>query len=177
VSGALVEGAMVPVDASSPSPDVAVSVDANMHTTGGAATPEISLASERRAALRSGLARTALAALLFAALSLAFFLALGLEPLPIFTALWDGSFGSGFALSETLVKLSPVLLCALATALPATLGLVSVGAEGQLLTGSITGTAFVLAAGDRCGLATLPLMLLAGALGEPATPPWPRSCA
>ncbi len=168
MSGALVEGAMAPVDASAPSPDAAASVDANVPTPGGAPTPEISLASERRAALRSGLARTALAALLFAALSLAFFLALGLEPAPIFTALWDGSFGSGFALSETLVKLSPVLLCALATALPATLGLVSVGAEGQLLTGSIAGTAFVLAAGDRFGLATLPLMLLAGALGGAA---------
>jgi ABC-type uncharacterized transport system permease subunit len=123
------------------------------------------LVSERRAALRSGLARSGLGALIFAGLSLVFFLLLGREPLPLFAALWDGSFGSAFALSETLVKLSPVLLCALATALPATLGLVSVGAEGQLFAGSITGTAFVLLAGDRFGLATLPLMLAAGALG------------
>src|SRR5688572_22759291 len=113
------------------------------------------------AELRSGITRSGLAALIFAGLSLAFFLALGRAPLPLFAALWDGSFGSGFALSETLVKLSPVLLCALATALPATLGLVSVGAEGQLFAGSITGTAFVLLVGDRLGIATLPLMLVA----------------
>jgi simple sugar transport system permease protein len=124
--------------------------------------------SGRRAALRAAVERCALAAGIFAALSLGLFVALGREPLALFAALWDGSFGSGFALSETLVKLSPVLLCALATALPALLGLVSVGAEGQLFAGSIAGTGFVLAAGDRLGAATLPLLLLAGALGGAA---------
>src|SRR5688572_31617231 len=120
------------------------------------------------AELRSGITRSGLAALIFVGLSLAFFLALGRAPLPLFAALWDGSLGSGFALSETLVKLSPVLLCALATALPATLGLISVGAEGQLVAGSIAGTTLVLAAGDSLGAATLPLHLLAGALGGAA---------
>jgi len=130
-----------------------------------AASRASSIQDERRAASRPALQRCAMAAAIFAILSLAFFLALGRDPVLLFTALWDGSFGSGFALSETLVKLSPVLLCALATALPARLGLVSVGAEGQLFAGSLAGTAFVLAAGDRLGPATLPLMLFAGALG------------
>lgn len=130
-----------------------------------AASGGSSIQQARREAHRPALQSIAIAAVLFATLSLAFFLALGREPLPLLGALWDGSFGSAFALSETLVKLSPVLLCALATALPATLGLVSVGAEGQLFAGSIAGTAFVLAAGERAGVATLPLMLLAGALG------------
>ncbi|HTV24233.1 MAG TPA: hypothetical protein VMG12_36325 [Polyangiaceae bacterium] len=128
----------------------------------------MSVPHERRATLRSALVRCALAAAIFAGLSLVFFLALGRDPVPLFVALWDGSFGSGFALSETLVKLSPVLLCALATALPARLGLVSVGAEGQLVAGSIAGTACVLATGDRAGAVTLPLMLLAGAFGGAA---------
>jgi general nucleoside transport system permease protein len=136
-----------------------------IHRAGRAA---LRAAIEGPAIERSAVGRTAVAAALFAALSLAFFLALGRDPLPLFAALWDGSLGSGFALSETLVKLSPVLLCALATALPATLGLVSVGAEGQLVAGSIAGTGFVLAAGDRLGAASLPLMLLAGALGGAA---------
>jgi general nucleoside transport system permease protein len=132
-------------------------------------TPSVALLpGERRMALRSGLARFGLGALIFVGLSFTFFLLLGRAPLQLFAALWDGSFGSGFALSETLVKLSPVLLCALATALPAKLGLVSVGAEGQLFAGSIAGTAFVLAAGDRLGALTLPLTLCAGALGGAA---------
>jgi simple sugar transport system permease protein len=131
------------------------------------ASPVTSWAS-RFAGLRHALERCALAAALFGALSFALFLALGREPVPLFAALWDGSLGSGFALSETLVKLSPVLLCALATALPATLGLISVGAEGQLVAGSIAGTALVLGAGDRLGAATVPAMLLAAALGGSA---------
>jgi len=116
----------------------------------------------------SGLGMVLSAALLFLALASLFFLVLGRAPLPLFLALWEGSFGSGFALSETLVKASPVLLCALATALPAALGLISVGAEGQLCMGAVAGTAFVLVAGDRLGLATLPVMLLAGAGGGAA---------
>lgn len=129
--------------------------------------PSPSMRRDQRA-LRSMLQRCALATALFTVLSLVFFLALGKDPLLLFAALWEGSLGSGFALSETLVKLSPVLLCALATALPATLGLISVGAEGQLIAGSIAGTALVLAAGDRLGAAALPLQLLAGALGGAA---------
>jgi simple sugar transport system permease protein len=94
-----------------------------------------------------------------------FFLALGRAPLPLFGAMFEGSLGSGFALSETLVKASPIVLCALATALPAALGLISVGAEGQLFMGAITGTAFVMSFGDRFGALTLPLMVLCGASG------------
>ena len=53
--------------------------------------------------------------------------------------------GDTYSLSETLVKTAPILLCALATILPARLGLVSVGADGQLFIGAIFGTAVVLA--------------------------------
>lgn len=137
--------------------------------TSQAETPRpASNGSDRRAALRGALQRGALAVALFTGLCLVFFLALGRDPGLLFAALWDGSLGSGFAVSETLVKLSPVLLCALATALPATLGLVSVGAEGQMFAGSIAGTALVLAAGDVLGAATAPAMLLAGGLGGAA---------
>ncbi len=92
---------------------------------------------------------------LFLVLCSLFFLALGRAPLALFEVMLEGSFGSGFALSETLVKTSPIVLCALATAaLPAALGLVSVGAEGQLFMGAISGTAFVMTSGDRFGVLT-----------------------
>ena len=106
--------------------------------------------------------------LLFGAASALLFACLKRSPWLAFQTLWQGSFGSGFALSETLVKAGPVLFCALATSLPARLGLVSVGAEGQLVAGSITGTAAVLALGDVRKVVLLPVMLLAGALGGAA---------
>jgi simple sugar transport system permease protein len=96
------------------------------------------------------------------------FLLLGKAPWPLFVAMLEGALGSGFALSETLVKAAPIVLCALATALPARLGLVSVGAEGQLVVGAIAGTAFVLGVQDALGPLTLPAMLLCGALGGAA---------
>jgi general nucleoside transport system permease protein len=104
------------------------------------------------------------AAAIFLLSSVIFFRLLGKPPGAVLWTLLDGSFGSGFALSETLVRASPILLCALATALPARLGLISVGAEGQLVLGAITGTAFVLL-GTKLGVATMPLLLSCGALG------------
>ena len=104
-------------------------------------------------------------AALFLALATLFFLLLGRSPGPLLLAMWQGAFGSGYALSETLVKTGPILLCALGTVLPARLGLISVGAEGQLFLGGLAGTAFVLAAGGRGGAFILPGMLLAAAAG------------
>ena len=46
--------------------------------------------------------------------------------------------------SESLVKATPILLCALAVILPARLGLITVGGEGQLYFGALTGTAVVV---------------------------------
>lgn len=102
---------------------------------------------------------------LFGLSSALLFACLHRAPWAAFLALWQGSFGSGFALSETLVKTGPLLFCALATALPARLGLVSVGAEGQLVVGSICGTALVLALPGLPKPLLLPLMLAAGATG------------
>lgn len=107
-------------------------------------------------------------AALFAALATLFFLLIGRNPGPLFLAIVEGSFGGGYALSETLVKATPILLCALATALPARLGLISVGAEGQLSVGALAGTAFVLHASAAWGVLTLPVMLLVAAAGGAA---------
>jgi ABC-type uncharacterized transport system permease subunit len=73
--------------------------------------------------------------------------------------------GDAYSLSETLVKTAPILLCALAALLPARLGLVSVGADGQLYVGAIFGTAVVLTLHDWPGAILLPAMLLGGMAG------------
>lgn len=104
----------------------------------------------------------------FALLLSAFFLAIGSSPALLFQALLEGTFGSSLAFSEMLVKAAPILLCALAAALPARVGLISVGGEGQLCAGAIAGTGFMLLVGERLGGATLGGMLLAAALGGAA---------
>lgn len=119
-------------------------------------------------ALVAGAKMAGVAALLFVALASGFFLLVGASPAPVLAALVEGAFGSGYALSESLVKATPILLCGLATLLPARLGLISVGAEGQLAAGAVAGTWLVLAAGSGAGRATLAAGVAAAALGGAA---------
>lgn len=103
--------------------------------------------------------------LAFVAAASGFFLAIGQPPLRTLVDMIGFAVGDAFSLSETLLKTSPVLLCALATILPARLGLVSVGAEGQLYLGALTGTGIVIAMPAEPGWLLIPLMLIAGAAG------------
>jgi simple sugar transport system permease protein len=82
--------------------------------------------------------------LLFAALATLFFLLIGRHPGTVFLEIARAAAGSGYALGESLLRATPILLCALATLLPARLGLISVGAEGQLYLGAIAGTGVML---------------------------------
>ena len=63
------------------------------------------------------------------------------------------------------VKATPILLCALAVIMPARLGLISVGGEGQLYFGALTGTAIVVTYPNGPTFLLLPAMLAAGAFG------------
>jgi general nucleoside transport system permease protein len=102
---------------------------------------------------------------LFAALSSLFFLLLGREPFGLLWQVIQGAFGDWYSFSETLVKTAPILLCALATALPARLGLLSVGAMGQFYGGAILGTWVVLNATTWPSYVLLPAMLIGGFIG------------
>lgn len=106
-----------------------------------------------------------LSALAFFLVSGTFFSLVGRSPLTLFPAIVDAAFGSPYSWSETLLKTAPILLCAIATALPAKLGLISVGAEGQLYLGALLGTAPVLAMMTAPAWLLLPLMLLGAAAG------------
>jgi general nucleoside transport system permease protein len=101
----------------------------------------------------------------FLVVASAFFLVIGKPPLRTLADMVLFAVGDAYSLSETLVKTAPILLCALATLLPARLGLVSVGADGQLFVGAIFGTAVVLAFRDASIALLLPTMLLAGMVG------------
>lgn len=120
---------------------------------------------------RSGVetAATAAAALLATLVLFGGFVALrGLDPLAVYRTLWLGAFGSWFSIQETLTQSAPLMLTALATAVPARAGLLVIGGEGAVVLG---GVATVLA-GAMLGAAppavAIPLLGLAGALAGAA---------
>ena len=101
----------------------------------------------------------------FVALAGLFFWPIGLPPWQLFGLVWQGAFGDGYALSETLVKATPVLWCAIAVAIPAQLGLISIGAEGQMYVGAIAGAGWVFMTATVSPPMVLIGMLFWGALG------------
>ena len=118
-----------------------------------------------KATLYHRAAGSATAFALFIALASLFFLAISTNPLAMLAEISRSAWGDGYALGETLLRATPILLCALATIVPARAGLISVGAEGQLYFGALAGTGLLLAAGVPSGAWMLPATLLAGALG------------
>jgi simple sugar transport system permease protein len=88
----------------------------------------------------------------------------GTNPLDAVHLMWDASIGTDFGRSEVLVKLIPFGLCALAVAIPARVGLINVGGEGQFYIGAWAAAGAILYSGAP-GWALLPLGVIAGALG------------
>ena len=94
----------------------------------------------------------------------ALFLALkGASPAEAFEGMWRSAFGDGDVLGETILRTLPLLMAALAVAVPARAGLFNIGGEGQLIVGAIgaQGTAMALD-GSLPSLPTLALMALGG---------------
>ena len=102
---------------------------------------------------------------LFLLLASVFLLAIGKPPLTTLATMGVYAFGDNYSTSESLVKATPILLCALAVILPARLGLITVGGEGQLYFGALIGTSLVVNFPGGPMFALLPAMLLLGALG------------
>ena len=79
-------------------------------------------------------------------------------------ALWDGAFGSPYAvLSSTLVRATPLLFVGLAVGFSFRAGVLNIGAEGQLLAGATMAVTTGLLLGGFPRPLALPLVLLAGA--------------
>lgn len=79
-------------------------------------------------------------------------------------ALFESSLGSTSALSETIVQATPLMLAGLSVALAFRAGLFNIGAEGQLLIGSLA-AAYVGFTYDLPAVIHLPFALLAGFAG------------
>ena len=96
----------------------------------------------------------------------------GHSPLEAWTLLFRGAFGDAFSWQNTLQRAAPLMLTALAVALPARAGLTVIGGEGALVLGALAcaglpyllplpgnaaGSALVLAAGALAGAAWIAL--------------------
>jgi general nucleoside transport system permease protein len=79
-----------------------------------------------------------------AALFSLFLLALGKSPVQFFQLIWLGGFGTAFSWSNTLLRAAPLMLTALAVAIPARLGLTMIGGEGALVLGGFAAAAIAI---------------------------------
>jgi len=108
-------------------------------------------------------------AVVIALVSLAIFavllLAAGKDPLRAYLDTLRYVFGNTYGFSELLVRMTPLLLTAVAVALPARLGLINVGGEGQLYMGAWLATAGALGFSGLPAWLLLPLMTVLGFAG------------
>ena len=92
----------------------------------------------------------------------------GADPIKVYLHIASSSLGSAGAISDTLVKATPLILTGLACAIAFRMRLWNIGAEGQLLLGAWAASAVVLVpllpAGTPAVL-VIPAMLVAGFLG------------
>jgi len=123
------------------------------------------ITTARARAVAAPLGRPVLAAIAFVVLAAAFFAVIGRNPFSMIALVLEAAVGDGYAIGESLVRATPILLCALATALPARVGLISVGAVSLKKKDAIAGTGTMNSMLPTPGWTVLPLMLVTGALG------------
>ena len=131
--------------------------------TGGAALPAL-----LRSTRVTGIARF-VAALLVALVGFAVVLLIqGRNPAEAYVDMFATTLGTPFGRSEVIVKIIPLMLCALAVTLPARVGLVNVGAEGQLYAGGWLSSFAALSLTGMPAVVLLPLMVVLAMVGGAA---------
>jgi simple sugar transport system permease protein len=100
-----------------------------------------------------------LALAIAAALFALFLLAIGKSTVDFVSYVWRGGFGTAFSLQNTLQRSAPLILTALAVAIPARIGLIMIGGEGALVLGGFAAAALAIPMiGLVPPLITLPIM-------------------
>jgi simple sugar transport system permease protein len=82
-----------------------------------------------------------------------------------FHEIWASTLTSKYGLQDVLVRMTPLLFAAMAVTIPARVGQVNVGGEGQIFAGGLTAAWVVLTFTSWPSWLLLPAMALAGALG------------
>jgi ABC-type uncharacterized transport system permease subunit len=73
-----------------------------------------------------------------------FLLIIGKSPIDFFGLVWTGGFGSSFSIQQSMQRAAPLILTALAFAVPARIGLTMIGAEGALVLGGFAAAAIAI---------------------------------
>ena len=89
----------------------------------------------------------------------------GKDPIQSYKDILTSTLGSPYGFSEVIVTMTPMLITALAVALPSRIGLINVGGEGQLYMGACLATWGAVTFDSLPAWILLPLMLLLGMLG------------
>ncbi len=92
-------------------------------------------------------------------------LAFGKNPIRAYADIFSSTLGSAYGFSEVLVKMIPLILTAVAVALPSRIWLINVGGEGQLYVGALCATWGALTFGNLPAWTLLPLIFALGFLG------------
>ncbi|HRA46487.1 MAG TPA: ABC transporter permease, partial [Thermomicrobiales bacterium] len=88
------------------------------------------------------------------------------NPIDVYRSMLSGSLGDTYARTETLVKMTPLLLTGLAVTIAFRMQLWNIGAEGQLYLGAIFATIIPLFwLPNARGMIMIPAMLLMGFIG------------
>ena len=102
-----------------------------------------------------------LALAIAAALFALFLLAIGKSPVDFVSYVWRGGFGTAFSFQNTLQRSAPLILTALAVAIPARIGLIMIGGEGALVLGGFAAAAVAIPMiGVLPPFITLPIMVV-----------------
>ena len=89
----------------------------------------------------------------------------GVSPWDAYGALFGGAFLDYYGLASTLAKMSPILLAGLAVIVPLRVGLLNIGAEGQIYMGGLFSSMAALLLPEMSPYLQVPLCVIAGALG------------
>jgi simple sugar transport system permease protein len=90
------------------------------------------------------------------------FLAYGINPLVLYINIFGVAFFTRYGIISTFSRFIPLLLIAIGLAIPFRAKIDNIGAEGQLIAGSIAATGVAFAFGDLPSPVLLPLMFIAG---------------
>src|SRR5690349_19624194 len=119
--------------------------------------------------VRRGIFSSAIAILLSLAVGGLLMVAVGVNPFSAYVTMFKGSFESPYTVAVMLIRMTPMVLAALAFVVPFRCGLFNIGAEGQIYMGALLATIIGLYAPIRWpSLAMLPLVAFAAFAGGAA---------
>lgn len=105
-------------------------------------------------------------AILLSLLVLAMFLLIiKLNPIDVYAAIVQGSFGSVYSISQTLIKAIPLIIASLGISIAFKMQFWNIGGEGQILMGAFAATFFALKFANMPKFPLLLIMFCGGILG------------